>query len=84
MFKDLERRRSFRSGSINYVVREKRDGRFKIRIRAANYKILVESDNDYDSIDDAEKMLALIHDNAVRGNAVVVHKPPEDAEDDQT
>ena len=60
--------------SVSYVARERSDGKFIIRIRATNHKILLESDNVYDTLEDAEKMLAQIHDETVDGNVRRVHK----------
>ena len=69
--------------SVSYVVREQHDGKFIIRIRATNHKILLQSDNVYDTLEQAEDKLAQIHDETVVGNVRRVRKPPHDEEDDQ-
>ena len=82
-FNDLEVRDKFKHGSVNYVVRARGNGKYMIRIRGRNTRsVLLESDNDYDRVEEAEEILALIHDETVKGNVARVHKPAEDAEDD--
>ena len=82
-FNDVEVRGKFKHGSVNYVVRARGNGKYMIRIRGRNTRsVLLESDNDYDSVEQAEEILALIHDETVKGNVARVHKPAEDAEDD--
>lgn len=76
LFDELEPQESLGpSGeSVSYVARERDDGKYIIRIRATNHKILLESDNTYDTLDEAEEMLAQIHDETIRGNVRRVHK----------
>ena len=60
--------------SVSYVARELSNGKFIIRIRATNHTILLESDNEYDTLEEAEEMLEQIHDKTVNGNVRRVHK----------
>ena len=84
MFKDLEARKKFGPfGKLSYVIRAQKNGKFKFRIRALNNELLAESDTEYATVKDAEDMLAVIHDNAVKGNVELVHKPVDDEEDDR-
>lgn len=85
MFNDLEPTDSLgRLGeSVSYVTRARSNGKFIIRIRATNHKILLESDNEYDTLEEAEEKLAQIYDETIKGNTRRVRKPVEDEEDDQ-
>ena len=82
MFNDLEPQDSLGpSGQdVSYASRERTDGKFIIRIWSTNHRILLESDNTYDTREEAEDMLAQIHDHTVEGKVRRVHKDDTQAQ----